>query len=603
MILTQTDQLLSLSTSTYTLTFAADRPFIYLDDSTGRRLAELFPLSSIHPLHGRDETTLTGTWQVRQTADEVVFSLDATSSVWQAKRFRFRCRDQRFTYEVELEGVGQLVEANYFGGYYSGQVSWGAGFFWSGQNFSCGFNPEPNKEERIHFDPRETVAVDLMGVSLPGKRHWFFTPAPFCFGLQGPHGWVGMGVEAPPGAHRYTEYQYHGAQGGFYLGLSFEGHTTVSGRYQLPAIGFDFAEDEYALLEKHIQALVKVGVLNSAESQKSWDWWRQPIFCGWGAQCYLEHREGRRAADYATQERYESFLLALEQNGVDPGIIVLDDKWQSTYGENRVDHEKWPQLPDFIAQQHATGRRVILWLKAWDPEGLPPEECIRNAAGLPVSVDPTHPAYERRLRNIVQELLSPEGLDADGFKIDFTARFPSGPGSCLHGDLWGLELLRHYLAIIYSAAKQAKPDALVMTHTPHAYLADVLDMIRLNDINKDEDIPRAMRHRARVARIACPQAIIDTDNWPMPHKTAWRSYLDLQADLGVPSLYFATHIDFTGEPLEAEDYASIRASWDHYRSGLRDYGDDDGYLPLQKSLRAQDAPASAVRQPVETERR
>ena len=54
----------TLSAETYSLTFAADRPFVYLDDPRGARLAELFVLSSIHPLHDRDDTVSVAGWRV-----------------------------------------------------------------------------------------------------------------------------------------------------------------------------------------------------------------------------------------------------------------------------------------------------------------------------------------------------------------------------------------------------------------------------------------------------------------------------------------------------------------------------------------------------------
>jgi hypothetical protein len=122
-------------------------------------------------------------------------------------------------------------------------------------------------------------------------------------------------------------------------------------------------------------------------------------------------------------------------------------------------------------------------------------------------------------------------------------------------------MMRRYLEILYTEAKQIKPDALIMTHTPHPYLVDVLDMIRLNDINTGTDVNRAMTHRAKVASIACPEAIIDTDNWPITDKATWKAYMHIQAHLGVPSLYYATHIDMTQEPLTAEDYDMIRQVW------------------------------------------
>jgi hypothetical protein len=108
----------------------------------------------------------------------------------------------------------------------------------------------------------------------------------------------------------------------------------------------------------------------------------------------------------------------------------------------------------------------------------------------------------------------------------------------------------------------------VIAHTPHPYLADVVDMIRLNDINVGKDVNAAMQHRARIAQLACPDALIDTDNWPITDLAAWRRYLPLQIQLGVPALYCVTEIDTTGEPLEESDYALVRDLWAQYRAAI-----------------------------------
>lgn len=550
---------------TYRLSFAADRPYVIVDTARGERVAELFVLSSVHPLNGRDDTLGIGEWEVDPHPEETSFTLRAASSAWHSKTYRFRCRPNRFTYEVEVEGRGDLAETNLFGGYYSGQVRWGSGFFWSGQRFRCGFNPEPDTGEVYHFNVSGASVIDLTGAPLPGRADWFFTPPPFCFSMQlADDGWLSLGVEAHPGENRFTGYGYHGQSGAFFLSLSYEGHTAVNGAYKLPAIGFDFADDEYGALTAHVSALHKSGCVKTLQPEEKPRWWFTPIFCGWGSQCYQARLEKGRAPDYARQDLCEGHIAALERNNIRPGIVVIDDKWQATYGENCVDERKWPDLAGFISGQHEKGRKALLWLKAWDAEGLPAEECILNAGGMVLAADPTNPSYEHRLRSSVRRMLSPAGYNADGFKIDFTARIPSGPGICTHGDLWGLELMRSYLAILHSEAKKVKPDALIMTHTPHPYLADVVDMIRLNDINCGADINRAMTHRARVATIACPNAPIDTDNWPMPDKESWRKYTRLQPSLGVPSLYFSTHIDSTGEPLTAEDYQLIRDTWQEH---------------------------------------
>jgi hypothetical protein len=557
---------------TYRLTFLEDRPFVRVESAQGEWLADLFVLSSIHALHGRDDTTSIGEWEIEEQKEFTTFRLGVQSSLWKGKQYRFQCFPDRFTYDMEIEGQGQLAEVNYFGGYYSGQPRWGSGFFWSGQRFRSVFNFEPNTAEDNSYLPQSNVTIDLIGVPLPGRDDWFFTPPPFCFAMQLQEGWLSLGIETTPGQNRFTTYAYHGKPSAFYLSLAYDGQTTVEGSYRLPAIGFDFAADEYEALDKHVKALTALQPSSaqiSVTEHTKLGWWHSPIFCGWGAQCHLAASQGGRAPEYARQDVYEDFLKTLEAEDVNPGIVVLDDKWQSMYGENRADESKWPDLHSFIARQHAHGRKVLLWLKAWDPEGLPLEECVTNATGLPVACDPSNPAYERRLRESIQKMISSHGYDADGFKIDFTARIPAGPGLNIHGNTWGLELMRLYLSILHSEAKRIKPDALIMTHTPHPYLEDVIDMIRLNDINGGRDVKESMTHRARVAAIACPQLSIDTDDWPMPDKAAWRAYTRLQPDLGVPSLYYVTHIDASGEALDAEDYQLIRESWARYQSKSR----------------------------------
>jgi hypothetical protein len=43
----------------------------------------------------------------------------------------------------------------------------------------------------------------------------------------------------------------------------------------------------------------------------------------------------------------------------------------------------------------------------------------------------------------------------------------------------GIALLHHLLRIVYLAAKEARPDTLVITQSPHPSFADVTDMVRL----------------------------------------------------------------------------------------------------------------------------
>jgi hypothetical protein len=133
--------------------------------------------------------------------------------------------------------------------------------------------------------------------------------------------------------------------------------------------------------------------------------------------------------------------------------------------------------------------------------------------------------------------------------------------------------MRQWLSIVSGAAREAKPDALVMTHTANPYLADLSDMLRLNDVVGLPDIYASiipdMRHRARIARMASPYWLLDSDNWPCSSRAQWREYVQAQAtgEFGIPSLYHAERLGWgaVNEPLGEEDYEAVRASWEEYR--------------------------------------
>jgi hypothetical protein len=402
----------------------------------------------------------------------------------------------------------------------------------------------------------------VLGEGEPGRGRWLFTPAPLYFALGDGGQWLDFGIAAPVGELRFAEVRWQAVANGFSVALDYEGQTPVDGEFRAPVLVVTpGAADPYAGLRRHRDDLVTRGFASPPRAEAQPAWWREPIFCGWGAQCHLANVSGTAAADYATQEHYDGFLAQLEEHDVRPGTIVVDDKWQATYGRNEPDSGKWPDLHGWIAARHARGQHVLLWWKAWDPEGLPPELCVRNTDGLPVAVDPTNPAARDALAAIVTDLLSPGGLDADGLKVDFTGRTPSGR-SLEHGDgAWGIALLHELLAIVRRAAKAAKPDALLITHTPHPSFADVADMIRLNDVVGGQELVPQMQFRADVVRAACPELLIDTDDWRVPDKASWRAFLDVKARIGVPSLYYASHLDATGEELDDDDYAAVRRAW------------------------------------------
>jgi hypothetical protein len=594
----------------YLLWLPADRPYALLTDAAGTPWAELFLPSSVHTRERLDDTTALGAPRIDESPAGPRIEIPSDGTAWATKRTVLHCAPDELRLGVTVEGDGEPTDVNLLGGYYSGDHRHGSGFHQSGADFASVCNPEPWGSERRVLAAGESTVLDVLGTSVPGKQHWQFTPPPLCLAVSreppsdsgelpaGP--WMTIGVATEPGAYNFTALHYDAVEGAFSLRLTYEGQTRVGWRFTTPTVRFRFgAPDPYVGFAEHAASLRAEGLAPAATQRWRPAWWSEPIFSGWGAQCIHSVRSGGVPQDYATEAHYDGFLRALAEHDLDPGTIVIDDKWQASYGCGEADTAKWPDLRGWIDRRHAEGRRVLLWWKAWDPEGVPADRCVRNARGHRLAVDPSNPYYAAMLRTIVERLVGPAGYDADGLKIDFSARTPSGPGLIRYGSEWGIELLHRLLEIVYAEAKHTKPDALVMTHTPHPNFADVADMIRLNDINTRAPVVSQMEHRARVVRAACPQLLIDTDNWPMPDPASFRAYVDHQPDLGVPSLYYATHVDQhapwtkhrghvewaafaaaradggdrAAEPpdsyveMTADDYRLIRSSWERARTG------------------------------------
>lgn len=549
-----------VQTDAYTLELLGDRPAAKVWDAQGRLMAELFLLSSCHTLGGRDVSSRVTPWRAEERDGNVILSCQADSLLWAQKTVVVTLQEDRILYRMTVEGQGALGDVELLSGYYTGSnARWSNARFYSGFHGDSLFNPEPDGWEQYAVSVQERSLIDMTGVPIPGRDHWFFTPPPFCFVLRNGPTCMTLGVAAQPGRHTFTECEYTGGRGQG-LTLRYEGYTKVEGCYDLPEVHMIFGQDEYALLGRFSEA-----ERLSAPPAERFDWWETPIFCGWGAQSALSQSYGKPAPALAYQKFYEDFTNALDEKNIQPGIIVIDDKWQKAYGLNNVDEEKWPDMKGFIRAMHQKGRRVLLWLKAWDPEGVDPSLCIRDFTGAAQAIDPQNPGYLALFAGACRNMLSPEGLDADGFKIDFTARIPSCPGCQRSGDHWGLELMRDYLAMVRDNAKVVKRDALVMCHCPHPYLADKLDMIRLNDINTGRPVCEQMLHRARLVRAVMPDKLIDTDNWPMPDKASWLSYVRLQPELGVPSLYYLWHMDNSPEAISEQDLDVVRQSWARWR--------------------------------------
>ena len=256
----------------------------------------------------------------------------------------------------------------------------------------------------------------------------------------------------------------------------------------------------------------------------------------------------------------------------------------------------------FIDEQHSKGRKVLLWYTPVVTQGLPDDACM-TLFDKPVCPDPTSPVYQQILAEEIRKMISsePDCLNADGFKIDFTQNTPSENGRFLsyinnfwglinednekylypplaerqeliqtHGNKWGVEILRDYIRLLHENMKIHKSDAMLITHTPNPYFSEIVDVLRLNDLDGDcQDVLGVMQNRATVARMCAQNWLLDTDNDLMVDKARWRAYIQLQPQLGIPDTYYASAIANSQEQFDERDYALLRQVWAQYRESLQ----------------------------------
>ncbi len=581
--LTRTTSGLVVSYPTYVLRVIDGSAWADLGDGEGP-WAGLCLVANADTRSVPDETYAVDGPAIAESADRVGLTWDLRSSAWSAKRLTMECDQTGLGIHLEVGGEGALVNVTYLGGQ-AALPDGRSGAFWSRRAFSTVFPAAPSDPTRVVMPAEWPADSTVSGGGEPGRPGWFFTPGPFWFGatreptvdpLSPPVGrWMGIGLEASPREQRFLGFGYRGAAGGFRCVLDYEGQTRVDGTWTSPTVRLTFGDDPYRELATYRARLDKGGRLPATTTGTvAPDWWREPMFCGWGAQCSAATADGRpisEAPRYSTQDRYDAWLSHLEGKGIVPGTIVIDDGWAAQYARPRPHPDRWPDLADWIRKRHDSGQRVLLWWKAWDPEGLPADLCVRTSDGTPITADPNEAGAMQIVNEGIRWMLEPEGLGADGLKIDFTARTPSGATLTHAAGDWGVGLLRRLLAGVRDTAKAARPDALLIGQVPEPSLAPLVDMIRLNDLLRlDDPIPEMslvphMRYRAEVVRAAAPHQLVDTDDWCMPSLAAWREYAAVKAEIGVPSLYYADRLDLSGERLMDQDYALLRRTWSEYR--------------------------------------
>lgn len=476
------------------------------------------------------------------------------SNLWRAKEYHLELDRKFVRFFLRVEGKNVPCQCRFFSGI-SEEGGNGARYFVSEYIL-----PSPQFKTETHlYSMAEDAEIGMQLMAPPAYC------LPYCREEQA--GWFGWGVAAKPGNFQFDRFQAQTRAGLLQFILPFSGRTPVDGEWETPSLLGCFGSDEWEVFRRNAEWHYQNGCRPYLSPKTRW--WQGPFFCGWGEQKLLAEKYGGTIYDQACQKSYEEMSNHLDQLGLRPTAIIVDDKWQKQYGLARPDEEKWPSLRQFADEQHKKGRRVVLWFKCWDCEGLPPDFCMTQN-GKPAAADPTNPKYRAYLKETINYLLSdaPGCCHCDGFKLDFTDTFPRGADvEAFEPGIAGIELLRRLIDQFQKYSKEVKADALINCSACHPYFADCMDQVRLHDYNMNQHlVKRCMSFRYRMYRAYLPTVPVDTDFPSFADHHDSMTYLRYAPTIGVPDLYRlsnSVNCEFT-----EEDWAEVRKIWFDYSEGL-----------------------------------
>jgi hypothetical protein len=510
-------------------------------------------------------------WDADASRECVECRIRAESSLWAGREFLWVFGPDAIEHSHTASGRGRLGRCCFFSNGVSGLHDCGTS---PGVDHNtrvyvprC-FSPRANHGDTFYFSTSVPQSLGITNTNAGGGVYdptqmsaGMFCPPPLQLVFGADHTWAGVGIGETPGLHLFNNFEYSGSR---FAGASFYvdylGYRTVESGFTSPTAAIHFGSSEYEALRRYVAWLDLRG-FSTHNRFPAVPWHERPIFCGWGEQVAGARLRGMRADELCRQDRYTEWLSRIEAASLPVGTVVVDDKWQDRYGLFRPDETKWPDMKAFIGAQHAAGRHVLLWIPVLHPEGLPPELCLRDGGEI-LAADATNPAYEDLLRKGIRFLV--RDLGADGFKEDWVRGFVTRPGVAMHAPLHGIEMLRRYQLIVHDEAHRHREDALVETQTPHPLMRECSDMFRLNDIwFGSRDAGTTMSTRARIGRIAGWRRI-DCDGGSSLPLDEWWKYMQLQPDIGVPSLYLLSTMESTFEKVPDHLMRDLKTLWEGY---------------------------------------
>lgn len=528
---------------------------------SGEVFFRLKPMSPVHANGQQDEDTFLSGPIIEENGRETTVTWTAGSNLWAQKEYIFRLTPDLATYSVRVCGSGRVDSIDYFLGNPSARFP---GSSYDAADYYAPLGLANEKRTNRIFTTAESTALMILN----------YTPTPmaFSFRMADVNERLLLGVAALPDNANFLSFGYRSITSfpdvaRFCMNADFLGYQEVEGKWESPALLMLSAQTDLSALARYAEWHYAQG-LPRARTGDIPAWWKGPYFCGWKEQAVVPScKSVFDVFDGASQACYQTMADTLDERGLRPSAIIIDDKWQGEYGVGLPDPKKWPDMRAWVDGQHEKGRRVVLWFMSWNAEGLPEEECILSETGERLTADPTSPAYRARIRSLMHTLLSAdEGcMNADGFKIDFADRLPKERNMRIHEkNVYGVALLRRFFELIYAEAKAVKPDALVNTSCCHPLFAALTDQARLHDaFFAQRDSVRMMKERADLFSAMIPGLSIDTDSGSSSSRRDFLRYARASVHMGVPDIYILHPIEDC--ILTAEDWNEIRLLWETYR--------------------------------------
>jgi len=541
----------------------------------GLKLFRLPAISGLWNPDGKEQLSAVAGGKLQKLApDQYELALTARSSLWTDRIFRWSFYPDHIEFQQQARGPSALGRCFFFADGISG--NWDNGSspgIWSNTSIFGDqyFSPAVNLGDQSYFTIAISQSVGIMEDNSPSAGYhpneWAgdFAPPPLCLIFRKAGNWAAVGIGTRPGSYLFNSLEYTGSRyagAGFYV--NYLGYRTASDGFESPTAVLQFGSSEYEALSAYVHWLDARGFSTSRRFPNA-PWHHLPIFCGWGEQENQTRLHAGVAHDFCTQDNYEKWIADLEAKGLPVGTIIIDDKWQKHYGTFDVDGRKWPDLKRFISRQHAKARHVLLWVPAYETEGLDPSLCVLER-GIPIAGDVTNPRYEEMLRSRISHLV--RDLGVDGFKEDWIGGITRRPGVKIHQPILGIEFERHFQFILHDESHRWKPDALIETQTPNPLFRESSDVLRLNDIwYGARDVTSTMRRRAAIAH-AAGWDLVDCDDASSTDLEEWWNYMQAQPTFGIPSLYVLSRMKSTLEDVPPQRWTELAVLWKDYIAKL-----------------------------------